>query len=198
VRIAERMIPLARSQKVDRYIDEAITQLGQTEAMAYERGLLRLGELLGYDAVRPAASASPDGAWRDGDDQILWEAKSEQEEEGQISARLVREANTHPTWVQRELDWAADANVVTFLVSPRTEAISTAADHVELCTPAAAAGVAVDAADLWRSVLGRIAGLTPTEVPQLVAGELASRGLHTADPSARLQARRIADLDSEH
>lgn len=53
-------------------------QLADDEAKQFELGLAELGELLGFEAVRPKGTAAPDGAWRDGRKVwILSEAKTE-------------------------------------------------------------------------------------------------------------------------
>ncbi len=198
VRIAERLLPISRSPKVDRYLDEAQRWIDEAQYASFERGLLRLGELLGFDAVRPGAPASPDGAWRDGDDQLLWEAKSEQLAGGAVSAKIVRQATTHPTWVVRELDWQSDGNAITYLVTPRTEvdpeAVAVAGEHVQLCGLDAVRALTRDAVSLWRDVVGRVQGLAPAEVAELICRELLRRGLATADLSSRLGAQPVAEM----
>jgi hypothetical protein len=198
VRIAERILPLSRSPRVDRYLNELETDIAQDEYRAFERGLLRLGELLGFDAVRPGTKAAPDGAWRDGDDQVLWEAKSEQLSGGAISPKIARQASSHPTWVERELDWDNIGNPTTFLVSPRTavdaEAVSVVAEHVWLCDLDAVRRLGSEAVALWKELLGRVQGLAPSEVAELAARELQTRGLTTPDLRARLDAQQVASM----
>ncbi len=198
IRIAEELIPLARSPRVDRHISDLEAWINSDEAPSFERGLERLGRMLGFDAVRPAVSAAPDSAWRDGDDHLLWEAKSEQLEGGNISARIVRQANTHPTWVRRELDWADDARAITFLVSPRTEvdrdAVAVATEHVRLCGLEAARRLASDVAALWQALVPRVPGLTSTEAAELIAREIAQRALLTEALSDRLGAVGVANM----
>lgn len=177
---------------------EAQRWIDETEYASFERGLLRLGELLGFDAVRPGAKASPDSAWRDGDDHLLWEAKSEQLAGGAVSAKIVRQATTHPTWVVRELDWQSDGNATTYLVTPRAEvepeAVAVVGEHVQLCALDAVRALTRDAVNLWRDIVGRVQGLEPAEVAELIGRELLQRGLGTADLSSRLGAQPVAEM----
>jgi hypothetical protein len=198
VRIAEVLLPLSRSPRVDRYIEDLDAWIASDEAKTFERALERLGSMMGFDSVRPGASAAPDAAWRDGADQLLWEAKSEQLEGGVVSARVVRQANSHPTWVQRQLDWESDATAVTFLVSPREgverEAVAVAADHVHLCGLEGAREMAREVAEMWRELVPRVQGLTSTDAAELIAQQLAGRSLTTADIAGRLGSKRISDI----
>ena len=156
--------------------------------------------MLGFDAVRPNVPAAPDGAWRDGSDQLLWEAKSEQLAGGSISAKLVRQANSHPTWVQHELDWDADARATTFLVSPRTkvdeEAVAVAFDHVFLCNPAAVESLATESANLWAELAPRVRPLMPAEAARLIEAELTLRHLTTTELAHRLEAVLISEVNT--
>lgn len=77
-RAASRLVPLARSPRVDVYVARLVSSLQSRDAKTFERGIEQLGHMLGFDSVRPGGSAAPDGAWRDGAITLLWEAKSEQ------------------------------------------------------------------------------------------------------------------------
>jgi hypothetical protein len=201
VRIAKEMLPLSRSPRVDRHIAELEAWIASDDAPTFERALERLGRMLGFDALRPGAPAAPDGAWRDGEDQLLWEAKSEQLSGGLVSAKIVRQANTHPTWMQRELDWESDARVVTLLVSPRVdverEAVAVASEHVHLCGLDGTRELASAVARTWRELVARVQGLTSTEAAELIARELAGRALATTKLPGRLGASRVSDMTTD-
>lgn len=201
VRIAELIMPLHRSKRVDKYINEVEKWVGSTESARYEQGLQRLGEILGFEAIRPGVQASPDSAWRDGDDHILWEAKSEQLVGGSISAKIGRQASSHHRWVQRELDWSAEGTSITYLVSPRQEvdpaAIAVTEDLVYLCDLDSTARLADEAADFWRSLVPRLPGLSSVEIAQLASNELATRNLTAEGIRRRLDGRQISTLPTE-
>ena len=102
---------------------------------------------------------------------------------GKVSANVVRQANTHPTWVQRELDWDAEADAITFLVSPRQdvdrEAVAVAADHVRLSGLNLVRELAREAAQLWLELVPRAQALNSAEATELIARAVESRGLKT-------------------
>jgi hypothetical protein len=201
MRLAGELQAVARSPRADRRVDELESWIGSDAAPEFERGLERMGTMLGFDAIRPNVPAAPDGAWRDGNDQILWEAKSEQEDDGCLSAQIVRQATTHPTWVENELDWEHAQNQVVFLASPRQSVdrsgLAVAADHLYLTSIESVRSLGAETAALWRSLVAGINGLTPSEAAERISEEIAAQGLTTKNLKARLDAVRIADLDPQ-
>jgi hypothetical protein len=199
MRIATDLQKLARSPRSDRHVEDLAEELGVDSAAKFERGIGRLGQMLGFDAVRPNVKAAPDGAWRDGGTQILWEAKSEQDEGGVISVRAVRQATTHPTWVHRELDWESDADVIAIIVSRCSElddsAGAVAGENVYMVTTEVVRNIGVEVAEMWKSLLGGVQGLALRETADRVVGELASRGLDTQALKRRLTISRVADIE---
>jgi hypothetical protein len=198
VNIASAAQRIARSPRADRHIAEMLKWIGSNDSVDFERGLERLGEMLGFDSVRPNAEAAPDGAWRDGAVHILWEAKSEQKEDGEVSAELVRQANTHATWVVRELEWDDAVPATTFLVSHRRaadeNAVAVAAEELYLCTVEVVRELAKEVAELWQSIVARTSGLSSVELAEQAAQELATRDMTTQQLKTRLNASRIAEL----
>jgi len=196
IRLAGELQAISRSPRADRQVEDLEGWLQSDSASEFELGLERMGRMLGFDAVRPHLPAAPDSAWRDSDTHILWEAKSEQDENGGVSARSVRQANTHPTWVERELDWEPDGDAISVVVSSRREiddaATAVASENVYLASVDLVRELGGKTAELWRGLLGAIHGLSPSEAAGLVAGELATRGLDTPTLTARLSAVPIA------
>jgi hypothetical protein len=147
----------------------------------------------GFDAVRPHLPAAPDGAWRASDRHVLWEAKSEQLAGGAVSAKVARQASTHPTWVHRELDWSPDAPAVTFLVTPRDalddQAQTVVANHVRLTSPADVRALARRTVEMWRALIPRAQALTRLELAEAFDTELAGRGHFDEDLPATLNSR---------
>jgi hypothetical protein len=201
VRLASELQAISRSPRGDRFSDQLEEWLEDTSFSRFERGLERLGRMLGFDAVRPNVSASPDGAWRDGDIHILWEAKSEEGEDGVVSTDTARQATTHPTWVVRELDWDTDQDAIAVIVSLRRKiddgARAVAGRNVFLVSLKSVRDLADEAIELWRDLLGAIQGLTPREAADRISGELAGRGLDTASLRKRLTARPIVAADGD-
>lgn len=198
VRLAGLLQRMAGSRRVDRHVQQLEEWISSDSATEFELGIERMGSMLGFDAVRPNTQASPDGAWRDAGDQILWEAKSEQHGNGPLSAEVVRQAGTHPTWVQRELDWQAAEDAIVLVASPRetvdASARAVVPDNVYLVSIEAVRELATATADLWRSLIGAVKGLALSDSAQRIARELAARGLQTGELKDRLAARQIAEI----
>jgi len=67
----------------------------------FEYGLTYLGELLGFKSDKPLGEGAPDSIWKLSDKVLfLFEAKSEESEEGGISKRSCLQAKGHYDWAQ--------------------------------------------------------------------------------------------------
>ena len=100
-----------RGSRFEAYLETAAALLANLQASSFEEGLKVLGELLGFEAVRPNGQADPDAAWRDGS--RLWvitEAKTEERADTPLSADAVRQAGTHEQWVANVLGWERRIN----------------------------------------------------------------------------------------
>lgn len=188
----------ARSPKLERELNKLESDLAQTDATRFELGLLLLGELLGFEAERPAATADPDGAWRDGVAVwLLFEAKTEERSDREISATEVRQANTHVNWIRSNYAWPDPEQTVTLVVTPRTEisdeAKSTANDDVYLVDPSLIQEIAAQVIAALRELAGEIVGLNEDEVTQRLASRFASLHLSTPDLIERLATQRIGE-----
>jgi DNA polymerase III delta prime subunit len=118
--------------KFDRRMGELMDLVGRRESSAFERGLEMLGELLGFEAVRPNGEGDPDGVWLLGDRlAIVLEAKSEEAPEHAVSLSVVRQAVSHPSWVRARCRVSSDAEVVNVLVTPRETVDEGAARNAE-------------------------------------------------------------------
>jgi hypothetical protein len=152
--------------------------------------------MLGFEAVRPNVQAAPDGAWRDGNTEILWEAKSEEDGDGVVSVNTVRQANTHLTWVERELDWESSNDAITVLVTPREKpdeaAIVVATENLYMTGLDSIRQIGEATTELWRTLIGQVHGLSLQETADRVTGELAIRGLDTETLKASLTKVRVA------
>ncbi len=70
----------------------------------FEYGLSYLGELLGFNSHKPLGEGVPDSIWQLSDKiLILFEAKSEESEEGGISKRSCLQAKGHYDWAQTKI-----------------------------------------------------------------------------------------------
>jgi len=107
--------------RFERFIAQLLEQLAETDSTSFEIGLQKVGELLGFDAIRPTDEGGPDGVWMLSDKiAIAFEAKSDETPDGAISLKTVRQANSHPVWVKDHCRVASDADIFTVVVTPRT------------------------------------------------------------------------------
>jgi hypothetical protein len=176
-----------------RHARQAVRQL----CSRFEQGLRQLGELLGFEALRPDGQADPDGVWRDGLEQrILFEAKTEEKPENPLSAESVRQANTHHRWVENTYPWPSPAASLTIIVSAK-EMIHGAAAPI-------AGEVCVASPDVLRAIAARTAEalgvaraaarcLIDIGLSERITSEFAARKLDTPALVAELSVRRVAD-----
>jgi len=100
----------------------------------FEIGLTKLGELLGFETERPLINGAPDSIWRLSNKiLILFEAKSEESEEGGISKSYCQQAKGHYDWAHdRITEYDQFHEVLSVIVGYRekleTSALSFAED----------------------------------------------------------------------
>jgi len=197
-RAARKLLRLGiRGSKFERHVSEALVRIRDDEATRFELGLLALGELLGFDAIRPNDTSDPDGVW--GDDErlrLLFEAKTEEGAGSPVSTSAVRQAQTHPQWVESRLDWPPPERQVTLLVSNRTQIhpdASAIAGGVLLVTPDAIRAVAGRAVDVHREVRAQARGRSEQQLVADFAHRFAHRQLDNGGLVHQLSPRPITD-----
>ena len=199
LRIIERLRRSGAEGRTRTDRERTLRRLANAAAAEYEEGIRHLGVMLGFESIRPGGSAiaSPDGCWRDGETVVGWEAKSEQLAGGEISPKLVRQANTHGSWITANLGWEDDAELIV-MVSPRADVQPTA---VQLADPALALAtvttieqLAARASEAEQFVAERLPGVTGPAAIQLAERALAERRLTTPELLADLGASRIRAL----
>ncbi|WP_406401854.1 DEAD/DEAH box helicase [Streptomyces uncialis] len=102
-----------------------------TEYTAYEAGLVHLGRLAGaqpsYGNEGDEGDALPDAVWIfDKAQWVIWEAKSQAKETGQIGADQVRQTGAHLRTAEKEQEKAAPGDSVCLLASPKNKVHSSA------------------------------------------------------------------------
>jgi Helicase C-terminal domain/Type III restriction enzyme, res subunit len=108
-----------RGNKFSIRLAETEQLLASNKSTDFERGLLQLGEFLGFEAQRPPGDANPDGVWRDHEQVwIIFEAKTEQSPSIPLSADRIRQATTHKQWITNDIDWPNPTESLTVIVSP--------------------------------------------------------------------------------
>jgi hypothetical protein len=186
-----------RGPRLKRELDRMQRFLASDEASEFEQGLQELGEILGFDAVRPNETSDPDGAWRDGDlAWLLWEAKTMEKAEGVLAVKDVRQANTHGTWVERKLAWKIPAHSVTALVCEKVEVHSdvsaVANEDVALIDPGVVRKLAKRASDAITVASSEAPGLNPGQLHARLGQLFQQHSLGTDDILKEVGARLLA------
>ncbi|WNV84712.1 DEAD/DEAH box helicase [Umezawaea sp. Da 62-37] len=157
-------------------IMKARVGLEGAEYTAYEAGLVHLGRLAGaepsYGNAEDEGDALPDAVWIFGEAQwVLWEAKSQAKDTGQIGADQVRQAGAHLRTAEKEQGKAAPGDSVCLLVSPKTKvhasAHAVAEENVYWIRPAEVLDLFDRLARAWQK--SRARGLATLSVPELAS-----------------------------
>jgi hypothetical protein len=172
-------------------------QLAEDDATQFELGLRELGELLGFEAERPAGTAAADGAWRDGERLwLLFEAKTEERPENEVSVSEARQAASHYDWVKGQLGWEEPESSLGVLVSYKTTidpAAAAVARDVVLVDPNVVRNIAERAIAAYREVRPRARALGDEQLAATLAAEFRGRRLRSDHLLAELGTRRLAD-----
>jgi hypothetical protein len=186
-----------RGPRFEQRVAEFEARIGDDAATPFELGLETLGELLGFESVRPNEQADPDGVWRD--EQRWWfvfEAKTEQTPENPVSPADIRQAESHPRWAENRLGWPRPEEELVVLITPRTvvdlDAAAVAAD-VRIVAPVVVRAIASRVVAVHRELRARAIGLTEEELKSSFAAAFAERALDSASLADALGARRAAD-----
>ena len=188
-----------QSPKFERDLTALESGIEDPKAKRFEVALQTLGQLLGFDAERPAKEeAAPDGAWQDGSRAwILWEAKTAEEPEGKISAEETRQANSHADWVRHNYSWTEPESAVTVMVTPKQalhQSVSgVASPHLYMVSPATITEISRATVEIHRQLAGQLIGLRDDEAADQMATALKARNLDTSSLIDRLSTSLSAD-----
>jgi hypothetical protein len=176
---------------------EFLERIAQDAATSFELGLETLGELLGFESLRPNEQADPDGIWRDEDrNWLLFEAKTDVQAARAVDADEVRQATTHQQWAINRYGWAPPADAATIIVSNQTEVDDNAravAGDVYLSSPGVLRAIAERVVAVHREIRARAPGLSEEQLRDAFAAAFADRRLDTNSLIEQLTARRVVD-----
>jgi hypothetical protein len=165
----------------EKQMAEIEAQIASDEATLFELGLESVGQLLGFESVRPNATADPDGAWRDGDREwFLFEAKTEEKPTNSLSVGEVRQALTHHDWVRNNLLWENPARSLTCIVAYKEAIDKTAASlagELVLVDPALVRKIAASVIELHRELRGKARSCAQEELEASFSQAFEGRGL---------------------
>lgn len=186
-----------RGGRFEAHLDGTAAHLATDISTDFEEGLRQLGELLGFEAVRPNGQADPDSVWAEGDEWwFVFEAKTEERADTPLSVDAVRQASTHERWVENELDWEPPKQAMTAIVTHKAmiyPAAASIAGDVRMTSPDAVRDIAELAFDSLREARAAARGLSETELSDRVSGAFAARGLDSATLAGKLGSRRVSD-----
>lgn len=97
----------------------------------FEQAQVRLGELLGFEAGKIEADATPDPWWAIGRYYIVFEDHAGAEPDVVLSATKARQVSSHPQWIRSNLEPPENAEIVPVLVTPATNAKESAIPYLE-------------------------------------------------------------------
>lgn len=183
-----------QSPKLERELTALEAGIEDSDAKVFENALKALGQLLGFDAERPAKEdAAPDGAWQDGSRAwVIWEAKTEEDPAGEVSVQEARQANSHADWVRHNYSWNEPEHEITVLASPKESVhpsvSGVAAANLYLVHPSVVAEIAHATVDLHRQLAGELVGLEDVEAAERMAAAIRTKKLDTPQLLKRLSA----------
>jgi hypothetical protein len=108
------------NQKFDAEVKKITDQLNSNKATVFEKGHELLGNFLGFDAGNAETTAAPDPWWRINNKLcIVFEDHSPENVENCIGANKVRQAESHPKWIRRNIgDLQDNAIIIPVIISP--------------------------------------------------------------------------------
>ncbi len=120
-----------KGDRFERWCSSLTEQLTGDNHSQYQEGLEKLGQLLGYRAVRPRNNAAADCLWRgvfgNAREIITFEAKIEHDASQQVAARDIGQAHNQRFRAEREYSgFTVRATIVTHLMSLTSDAESAA------------------------------------------------------------------------
>jgi hypothetical protein len=194
--VTRRLEDSVKRATIDGAVERMRAGIAAVEHERSEAALTELGRLLGAEASKPEGQGRCDSAWCwDGRVWIAIEAKSEQDPQGQIALRDVRQANTQLTQLAEDRGVGAPTLSAVVIASQRTqvadEAVTAAQAHVYLAHPEAFQALGADIARCWQKLLLTHYGHTGRDLETLVRKTMAENQVLPTQIFERLTAEPI-------
>jgi len=182
----------------EKYVREGREALESDDHGEFQRGLLRLGFLLGFRSEIPEGQAAPDCIWSIGDDlYIVHEVKLEQSPEGAIGVNDVRQASSHQEWITGNKPTTESARVLCLIESPRQvvakEAIAYARS-LYYVNPTELRDLFERATKLLRTVRSMAPDLSEEGTIERIYQGLSSSGVRPVDICREMTLRPVAEM----
>ena len=183
-------------QRFESHVGNVVHQLSERSADSFEAGMEALGELLGFDSFRPGGKGTPDCIWRlDGGPVVVWEVKSQAEDDTEISVATARQCVGHLGTARADLDLDDADECYVVLACHRLEIDATAVPQIDdtRVVPIGTVRALADlAADTLRRARARAAD--SSDVTSIVAEELARSGIQPQEVIRKITATKAKNL----
>ena len=121
----------ATNFKFDEAEARILEGLLEPSGKGFEAAHMELGSLLGYEAGKVEADASPDPWWRASDSIcFVFEDHASASDAALLDAAKARQAATHDNWIRQNVPLAQEADVIKVLITPATRATTGAMPHL--------------------------------------------------------------------
>jgi hypothetical protein len=90
--------------KFEDKINDIRDLISDNSSSNFELGITKLGQLLGFETNHPGSTATPDSVWTLNDNiLVLFEAKSEEKDDGSVFVQTCRQAHGHHNWAKENI-----------------------------------------------------------------------------------------------
>lgn len=176
-------------------LSKATDRLAQREPKPYEAGLKQLGEMLGWNAIRPKTDSAPDSIWMCGQYRLTLEAKSDETPDGTIGSRTAQQCSAQPAWAAAK--HGDQPPFYAVLVTPRekqSEASQIGAEETTVLSLSAIEEIAHQAATCLREMRALISNSEASDDRARILEQLAGHDLLPSSVFKTLRRRRLADM----
>lgn len=181
-----------------RKMEEVEKLLCQKLHSNFDRGMVELGLLLGFNAWKTDAQATPDCIWQLGNEvAYLFEGKSEANPDNPISVDDCRQASGHLKWASAEPQLKNCKAFRSILVTPRTTIDKTAVPHANnlfSMTPSDMQSLFQRTKSMLSAVRSVMTDEADEEFKEKIMSELISNDLTPISIQALLQAKPVVIL----
>jgi len=184
--------------KFEDKVNKGVSQINKDSHTDFHQGLEFLGKILGFETYRPNGDGEPDCIWIIGHTlYIAFEAKSEQNADGNIGKNDVQQAQGHEKWIQQKHTPIDTAQLLPVLITPRCKLDTNAKIHaITLCqiTPENVRKIANQGVECLRRIRNNAGGVNSTKVLEIIQQQLKDSELLPMQVYKTLSAKKIQEM----
>ena len=106
--------------KFEKHVKEILDLIKSDEAKKFEKGLDKLGKVLGFETIYASGDTVPDGVWYLRDNFYAFEAKTEEKEENPIYSDACRKAEGHKKWLREKKSLQDNVLINAIMISHKS------------------------------------------------------------------------------